>query len=260
MILRLQKILEADDVWLSDDQRVQAGRLLIEHARIFRSDLQPSNAIVATRRLIKKGVGGSLHRGRWLITTAYAYFEEGNAAESLEYLHQARTLADQNNSLRLQFELRFALANHWMKAQMLPEAEEELERLEHLAESCPPAQRAEFARIKARLFLLQDRYAEGLRWAEDAMRLAGPAGFSGANLAVSMSNLSMRLQLTSVSRMRLKLIKQHDAVPIEAGMAIADCLEFLVDWRHRFTTAALRLKERGANQFPQFAEIAPGVV
>ena len=228
LILRLQEILEADDVWLSDDQRVQAARLLIEHARIFRSDIQPSSAIVATRRLIKKGVGGSLHRGRWLITTAYACFEDGNATESLEYLQQARALAEQNSSSRLQFELCFALANHWMKAQMLPQAEEELGRLEHLAESCPPAQRAELARIKARLFLLQDRYSEGLRWAEDAMRLAGPAGFSGANLRRFDVELVYALAANGRLTDALKLIKQHDAVPIEAGMAIADCLEFLV--------------------------------
>ncbi|MBA3254346.1 MAG: AAA family ATPase [Burkholderiaceae bacterium] len=228
-IPRLMQLLEMESVWLSHDQRVQAGRLLIEHARVFHGDqIQASNAIVATRRLIQDGIGGALHRGRWLIAAAYAHFEVGNTAASLEYLQQARALAEQSSSLRLQFELSLALADHWMKAQMLPQAAAELDRLEHLAGACPPAQRAEFARIMARLLLLQERHTDGLRWAEDAMRLAVPAGFNGANLRKFEVELVYALAANERLADALTLIKQHDAVPIEAGFAIAHCLQFLM--------------------------------
>ncbi|HVG05732.1 MAG TPA: hypothetical protein VM937_12415, partial [Burkholderiaceae bacterium] len=227
VVQRLQQLLELDGVWLSDDQRVQAGRLLITHARIFRTHIEAPNAIIATRRLIQKGVGGSLHRGRWLIDAAYAHFEAGDSSASFEYLQQARILANESNSTRLQFELGFALANHWMKAQMLPEATQELGRLEHLAEVAPPAQRAEFARMTARLLLLQDRHAEGLRYAEDALRLA-IAGFSGANLGRFEVELVYALAANNRLSDALDLIRKCDASPPETGNAIAHCLEFLL--------------------------------
>ena len=228
LIPRFHQLLELESIWLSDDQRVQAGRLLITHARIFHSQIEALNAIVATRRLIQENVGGSLHRGRWLISAAYAHFEQGNSSASLEYLEQARRVAAQTASLRLQFELSFALTNHWIKAQMLPQAAEELSRLEHLAETAPPAQRAEFARIMARLLLLQGQHAEGLRWANDAMRLAVPAGFSGANL--NRYEVELVYALTANNRLTdaLTLIRRQESLPPQIGIAIAHCLEFLI--------------------------------
>ena len=124
LIQRLRQLLELPDVWLSDDQRIQAGRQLIEHARIFRNQVTVANAIVATRRVIDGGMGGSLHKGRWFCAAARACIEEGDPSESLGYLQQAQALAEQSNSLALRYQSSFALADHWMKAQMLTEAED----------------------------------------------------------------------------------------------------------------------------------------
>lgn len=228
LIPRFHALLEFEGVWLSGDQRVQAGRLLITHARIFHNHIEPLNAIVATRRLIQENVGGALHRGRWLISAAWANFEQGNAPASLQHLEQARVLASEIGSLRLHFELSFALTSHWIKAQMLQEAAAELDRLEHLAEGAPPAQRAEFARIMARLLLLQGQHAEGLRWADDAMRLAVPAGFSGANLNRYEVELVYALAANERLTDALALIRRQESLPPQAGVAIAHCLEFLI--------------------------------
>lgn len=227
LIQRLRQLLELPDVWLSEDQRVQAGRQLIEHARIFRNQVTVANAIVATRRLIDGGLGGSLHKGRWLCAAAQACFEEGNPSESLSYLQQAQALAEQSNSLALRYQSSFLLSDHWMKAQMLAEAAEELNRLERIAEISAPAERAEFARLMARLLLLQGRHAEGLRRAEDALRLAVPAGFCGATLRPFEIELVYALAANDRLSDALEVVKRHDAVPMEAGVAIAQCLEFL---------------------------------
>ena len=228
LIQRLRHLLELPDVWLSADQRVQAGRQLIEHARIFRNQVSVPNAIVATRRLIDGGLGGSLHKGRWFCAAARACIEEGNPSESLSYLQQAQALAEQSNSLALRYQSSFALADHWMKAQMLTEAAEELDRLERVAEISAPAERAEFARMMARLLLLQGRHSEGLRRAEDAVRLAVPAGFYGATLRPFEIELVYALAANDRLSDALEAVKAHDAVPMEAGVAIAQCLEFLI--------------------------------
>ena len=50
-----------------------------------------------------------------------------------------------------------------MKARDLQRAADEMQLLEPVAEHAPPAQRAQYARMRARLLLLQERLAEGLR-------------------------------------------------------------------------------------------------
>ena len=91
-------------------------------------------------------------------------------------------MAEQSGSSRLSFELGLAFAEHWMRLHDLERATSELASLEVSAAKEPAAERAEFAKMMARLFLLQERPAEGLRWAEEALRIAQPAGFTGANL------------------------------------------------------------------------------
>ena len=69
LTLRLQSLIDQPSAWLSDDQRVQAARLLVENGRIFAKLAQAASAITATRSLIDN-LGGALHRGRWLIVSA----------------------------------------------------------------------------------------------------------------------------------------------------------------------------------------------
>ncbi len=82
LTLRLQSLLDVPSVWLSDDQRVQAARLLIENGRIFAKFAQAASAITASRSLIVDSVGGALHRGRWLIITAMHCFATGDTSGS----------------------------------------------------------------------------------------------------------------------------------------------------------------------------------
>ena len=110
----------------------------------------------------------------------------------------------------------------------MPEAEEELRRLKELAEVSTAAQRAEFAQIMARLHLLQEQYSEGLRWAEDAMRLAVPAGFRGANLRGFVVELVYALTANDRMADALALVKQDGEELNEAFLAIANCLQFLI--------------------------------
>ena len=182
LVTRLRSLIESPSAWLSDDQRVQGARLVIEHCHTFSRPEQGANVIVATRSLIDNAVGGLLHRGRWLIIAAYFYAAGGDAAKAANYLDEARILAKDFNASRLLFELGFASADHWMKAQDLSRASDEMSQLQQLATKAPPAQRAQYTKLMTRLLLLQGRLIEGLQWAEEAMRIALSAGFSGANL------------------------------------------------------------------------------
>ena len=70
LTLHLQSLIDEPSARLSDDQRVQAARLLVENGGIFAKLAQAASAITATRSLIDNSVGGALHRGRWLIVSA----------------------------------------------------------------------------------------------------------------------------------------------------------------------------------------------
>ena len=227
LIRRLQELLESDKGWLSDDQRVQAARILIEQGHVFAKYALAKTAIVATRGLIDRAVGSALHRGRWLIAAAFAYFESGNTARSLEALDEARLLSEALQSPRLSFELGLALASHWMKASDFQRAADELRKLETVASGAPPAQRAEHARLMTRLLLLQDQLSEGLRWAREAKRLAEPAGYSGANLRAFDIELVYALAANDQLIEAIDAWSKQDVEPREMWIAIDCCLRFL---------------------------------
>ncbi len=74
LVGRLRVLLEAPSAWLSDDQRVQAARLVIQHGNVFKQDELAQVASIATRSLVDASAGSALHRARWLVTAAYAYW------------------------------------------------------------------------------------------------------------------------------------------------------------------------------------------
>lgn len=229
LIARMRFLLDADSAWLSDDQRVQAARILVEHARLFGSYEQARSFIVATRALIDGAVGGALHRGRWLIAAAQSHYEDGDTAQSIKYLNDGRLIAEQSNSPRLFFELGIAFSDHWMKAHDLERAAGEMLQLEAIARVGAPAQRAEYARMMARLLLLQQHLPEGLRWAEEAMRIAPLAGFTGANLRTFELELVYALAANDRLAEAVDLVSHREFVPREVGPAVEYCLRFLVD-------------------------------
>ena len=100
-----------------------------------------------------------------------------------------------------------------MKAHDLQLAADELKQLEDIAIQTPPAQRAEYSRMRARLLLLQGYLTEGLHWAEEAMRLAVPAGLTGPNLR--MFEIELIYALTANDRVSeaLELVSQQEYEP-----------------------------------------------
>jgi ATP/maltotriose-dependent transcriptional regulator MalT/DNA-binding SARP family transcriptional activator len=227
LVTRMRLLLDVEKAWLSDDQRVQAARTLIEHGMVFSSFELARSAVLSTRSIVDNAKGGALHRGRWLIAAAYAYFQRDDTKECLTYFDKARTLAEQSNSPRLSFELGFALSDYWMKAHDLQRAADEMQLLESVAEQAPPAQRAQYARMRARLFLLQERLPEGLRWTEEARRMAVPAGYSGANLRVFDFDLVNALAANDRLTEAIDLLSRQEFEPREIRIAVENCLQFL---------------------------------
>ncbi|MEP6609199.1 MAG: BTAD domain-containing putative transcriptional regulator [Burkholderiaceae bacterium] len=228
LIARMNVLLGRNEVWLSDDQRVQAARILIEHGHVFARHQLARNMILATRALIDSAHAGALHRGRWLISAAYAYFESGDTERAKEYLDHARLVVEQSHSSRLAFELGLASADYSMKSQDLQSAVDELRTLETLATASAPAQRAEYARMLTRLLLLQGHAAEGLRWAEEAKRMALPAGFRGANLRGFEMEHVYALAANDRLADAVELISRQEFEPPEARLAVEYCLRFLL--------------------------------
>ena len=223
LIVRMRSLIDSESEWLSEDQRVQAARLLIEHARVFAKFEQARNIIIATRFLIDKEIGGTLHRGRWLIAAANAYSSAGDALGAMQYLEEARSLAEQSESAPLFFELGFLFADHSMKAQDLQRAANELQKIEKLVTTAAPAQRAEYAKLMTRLLLLQGHLPEGLRWAEEALRVAPPAGFKGANLRAFEVELVYALAANERLSEAHALATRLDFEPLQAPLAIRHC-------------------------------------
>ncbi len=182
VIARMRILLESPAVWLSDDQRVQAATILMKHGHAFVRHELARTVIIATRSLQQRSTGGALHRGRWLIAASLTQLTRGDIAEAAIDLNEARALAKQSDSARLAFEVGFAATNHFMKSHNLPLAAEELSRLEDIVLKAPPAQRAEYSRMKARLLLLDGHLTEGLQWAREALHMAVPAGLTAATL------------------------------------------------------------------------------
>lgn len=257
LVARMRLLLDVEQAWLSDDQRVQAARTLIEHGMVFSSFELARSFVLSTRSLVNRSTGGALHRGRWLIAAAYSYFQRDSTAECLAYLDEARSLADQSNSSRLSFELGFAFSDYWMKAHDLQRATDELQLLESVAEQAPPAQRAQYARMRARLFLLQERLPEGLRWTEEARRMAVPAGYSGANLRVFDFDLVYALAANDRLAEAIDLVSRQEFEPREIRIAVENCLRFLHE--PESDTQLLRTGLQAATQsgFTNLLERAP---
>ena len=231
LIERLRLLLESEEGWLSDDQRVQAARILVEQGHVFMKYELAKTAIIATRFLIDRKIGSALQRGRWLTVAAIAHFEQGDTTRSLSLLNEAQSIAEASQSSRLSFEIGLTFAKYWMKASNLHRATEELCRLEAIATSMSPAERAEHARLMARLLLLQDRLSEGLRFAQEAKRLAIPAGFTGASVRAYNVELAYALAANDQLTEAIDLLSEQEFEPREARLALEHCLRFLVGGR-----------------------------
>jgi LuxR family transcriptional regulator, maltose regulon positive regulatory protein len=229
LVGRLRVLVDSPSKWLSDDQRVQGARLLIEHCCSFSRIEQGKNIIVGTRSLIDDGIGGVLHRGRWLIIAAQLFALDADEGNAIDCLNDARALIKQFGASRLTFELGVISANYYMKTQDLSRASSELSELHQMAIKAAPAQRAEYARLMTRLLLLQGRYAEGLRWAEEAMTTAASAGFSGASLRAFEMELVYALAANERLADALELVNRMDVEPREARSAVECCLRYLFE-------------------------------
>jgi len=267
LIARLQELFNAEQAWFSDDQRVQAARILVEQGHVFMKYELAQTAVIATRSLIDKKIGSDLQRGRWLLAAACAYYEQSLMPQSLACLNEARVIANASQSSRLAFELGLAFVGHWMKSRDLPNAAEELRRLEAVATNAPPAQQAEHARLMTRLHLLQERLPEGLRWAQEAKRLAIPAGFKGTNLRAFDIELVYALAANERLVEALDLIRQHDFEPHQVRLAIECCLRFLLGGkldvellreglRNAAEVSFVHLLDRARGQLVQICEAA----
>ena len=246
LIARLRILLESPDAWLSDDQRLQAATILVKHGEAFNEYELAQNVIIATRSLPKSCAGGALHRGRWFIAAADTQLVGGDAKLARVDLSEARLLAEQSQSLRLSFEFGFASADHYMKAHDLQLAADELKQLEDIAIQTPPAQRAEYSRMRARLLLLQGYLTEGLHWAEEAMRLAVPAGLTGASLRMFETELIYALTANDRVSEALELLSQQEYEPREVRLALENCLDFLAHGKSHLQ--ALRVGLQNARQ------------
>ncbi len=229
LIARMRVLLESPATWLSDDQRVQAATILMKHGHAFVRHELARTVIIATRSLQQGSTGGALHRGRWLIAAAHTQLTRGDLAEAAADMNEARSLAEQAQSARLLFEVGFAAADHCMKSHDLQLASKEMMQLEAIVIKAPPAQRAEFSRMKARLLLLQGRFTEGLQWAREAMHMAVPAGLTAANLRMFEIDLIYALAANEQISEALKLACRQDYEPRELRLAIENCLRFLLD-------------------------------
>ena len=184
LVRRVRVLIEDDAAWLKPDEPVAAARLLIDDARIFRGAEQAQAIVTATRALADRAGAGALQRGRWCISAACAYFEDGRHEPAAEYFALADMLLEQTSSQRLAFELGMARVDAALKRNALDDAAARLVVLERLARAAPPAQRAEHARFAARVALQRGHAREGLRWAEEALATAALAGYSGTHARI----------------------------------------------------------------------------
>jgi len=254
---RLRSLIDSPSAWLSDDQRVQGARLLIEHCDSFQRFEQGANIIVATRSLIDDAIGGVLHRGRWLIIAANFYASSA-ADKAADYLNEARSLARQYDASRLSFELGFVSADHWMKAQDLLRAADELSALQQVATKAAPAQRAEYAKLMTRLLLLQGRLVEGLQWAEEAMRIALPAGFTGANLRAFEMELVYALAANERLSDAIDLVSRLEFERSEIRSSVECCLRFLLEGENNIHLLTQGLRDAAQIGFINLLDRARG--
>jgi DNA-binding SARP family transcriptional activator len=178
LVVRLRELVDTEAAWLTPDQPVEAARLLIDHARIFMTAEAALAMIVATRTHAESAAASALQRGRWWLSAALAADENAQPATAGEYRARAQALVDTMGSRRLAFELGMSEVDAAIRANDHATAAARLAELETMAINAPPAQKAEHARLTARVLLLQGRAREGLHWAQAALDHAEIAGFT----------------------------------------------------------------------------------
>jgi LuxR family transcriptional regulator, maltose regulon positive regulatory protein len=244
LVRRLQVLADDESAWLTSDQSIEAARLLIDQARIFGNHEQAQNIVLATRSLAERPTASPLQRGRWLLSAACAYFEDVKPDSAAEFLRQARSLVASTGSRRLAFEFGMISVDAELKRGDLGAAWDHLNGIESVAAAAPPAQRAEYARLTARVLLAQKKIHEGLRWATEAMQTAALAGYTGANLRAFQHECICGLAANGRIREAVQLAQEMTAglegTQLKSGMAIDCCLQFLAG-----DGAELSLLERG---------------
>jgi ATP/maltotriose-dependent transcriptional regulator MalT/DNA-binding SARP family transcriptional activator len=231
LVRRLRVLVDDERAWLTPHEPVVAARLLIDHARIFGAPERAKVFVVETRAHAEKADVSALQRGRWYIAAASIFYNDGDHEQARGYLDSARRLAQASGSHRLAFELGMACVDAHLKRRDMHAATAELARLESLASHAPPAQRAEYARITARTLLMQDRVAEGLRWAEQAVDTARTAGYSGAHVRLywieHMYALAANERFAQALALAESAMAEQDERQRDAVIAIRDALRFL---------------------------------
>jgi ATP/maltotriose-dependent transcriptional regulator MalT len=230
---RLQVLLDDPSVWLTRDQAVEAARLLLDHARVFAKREQSQAMVLATQRHVNDVEAGPLQRGRWFLSAANAYLGDGKQDIAERYMQQARTLAEQSGSRRLGFDIAQGEVNAAQAKGDLAAAIAHLARMEAHIVTAPPAQRAEYARLTGRAMLLQHKYAEGLRWAEEALDLANQAGYRGAAARVfeleCVYALAAGGRIAEAAQLARTMASRLQGTQFVCADAITHCLDFLGD-------------------------------
>jgi DNA-binding SARP family transcriptional activator len=181
LVRRLRTLIDDDAAWLTPDEPVIAARLLVDHGRIFSTPDRAQTFFNETRARAERADASPLQRGRFHIAACWAFYTDARHARAQQCLDEARRLLDLCGSRRLAFELGMVTADAMLKRYDLAGAAAQLDALEQDVARAGPAQRADFARIRARTLLMQGDAPNGLRWAEQAMETAALAGYSGAH-------------------------------------------------------------------------------
>jgi len=233
LVTRVIVLVDDLSAWLTPDQPIEAARLLIDHQRIFGTSEQAQSAVIATRAQAEPDTTSALQRGRYWISAAQAYFEDGMHAPAADFLARARRLVDETGSRRLAFELGMAEVNSALKRNELDVAAARLSELETIAIKAPPAQRAEHARFAARVLLLQGQAKEGLRWAEDALKTAALAGYTGGHARAFQIECIYALTANRRYKDAIALndlfARELDGTQRDVGHALDGCLRYLAD-------------------------------
>ncbi len=231
IVTRVRALLGADGAWLNDDQKVEAARLLVDHACIIGTHEQAQALVAETRMHAESPRAGALQRGRWYLSAACAYFEAGAAAPAAALLAQAARLAASSGSRRLAFELGMTRIDAALKSHDVPGAAGQLDVIAAVLPSATAAQRAEYARLQARVLLSQRRFDEALRWSRDALASARASGYSGSHLRAFELEHAYALAGGGAPDEAVRALAGFSegfaGAQRNAAVAIVDCLRFL---------------------------------
>ncbi len=244
---RLQVLLDDATVWLTCDHAIEAARLLVDNARAFASRQQAQNMVLATRRHIDDADAGALQRGRWCLSAANAYLLDGKLGLAEQYLEQARLLVEQNGSRRLVFELAMHVVDAAQRRGDTTAAEAHLVQIEPIAATAPAAQRAEYARLTARVMLAQHKYVEGLHWADEALSAATLAGYAGAGARAfeleRVYGLAANGRTEEAAQLAAVMASRLQGAQFVTMDSLAHCLRFLAGDRRDLDTLRHGLRQ-----------------